>query len=255
VNADAADRAISFLRAVDDACAEAIVDAPGGHAIIDSRHPGLWDANHLRVDAATAPPAQELHAAALHHFEGTGVQLITVRQPPVARALADPLAALGYRVDDDLLLVAGAAAVPADPAAEIAEVDLADLAPSRIAAQLEAGRDPDVGRQLASRDALIGTVVDLRCFAALVDGRLAARCQLYTGEGTAQIESVYTAPAHRRRGLSRALLARATRDARAAGAELVFLVADAAAWPQSFYRRAGFRDAGRLHRFKRSGPV
>jgi ribosomal protein S18 acetylase RimI-like enzyme len=110
-----------------------------------------------------------------------------------------------------------------------------------------------VGHQLVSRDALVGAVVKERCFAVQLDREpVAARAQLYSQGSVAQIENVYTAAAHRRRGFSRALVTHAAHEARAAGAMLVFLVADAAGWPQAFYRRAGFVDAGLLPRFARA---
>jgi hypothetical protein len=42
------------------------------------------------------------------------------------------------------------------------------------------------------------------------------------------------------------------RAARAAGARVVFAIADAAGWPRSFYRRAGCAGAGLLPRFLRT---
>lgn len=243
--------AIAFLSAVDDGCAERVVACPGGSAILDSRHPALWSANHLRLEAVAPPAPDVLHAAALAHFGGLGFQMIVVHHETAARALTPPLATLGYRPADERLLVLGARIAPPRATPPIIEVDPDDLSPSRVAAQLEAGRDAEVGRQLASRDALIGRVVAQRWFATLVDGEVAARCQLRSLPGVAQIENVYTAPAHRRRGLSRALVAHAATEALAAGAELVFLVTPASGWPEGFYRRAGFTDAGLLPRFLR----
>jgi ribosomal protein S18 acetylase RimI-like enzyme len=243
--------ATAFLSAIDDGCAERILATPGGSAILDSRHPALWSANHLRLEAVDPPAPEVLHAAALTHFAGLGFQMITVRHEALARALAPPLAALGYRPEHERLLVL-LGPPPARPAPlPIVEIEPEDLAPSRIGAQLEAGRTAEVGRQLTSRDALIGQVVAQRWFATRVDGEVAARCQLRSLPGVAQIENVYTAPAHRRRGLSRALLAHAAAEALADGADPVFLVTPASGWPQGFYRRAGFTDAGLLARFLR----
>jgi GNAT superfamily N-acetyltransferase len=252
VNAQATKRAIDFLDTFDEAAAEEVLAAPGGRAIRDSRHRALWSANHLRVEAVEAPPVADLHAAALRHFGDLDFQLIAVRDPAVACALAEPLAVLGYRAAHERLMILEADVDRPDPRVEVAEVALELIRPTRVAAQVEAGRSADVGRQLAARDVLIADVVNQRCFAVLVDGEVAARCQLYGVRPVAQIENVYTAPARRGHGLARALLARAALEARAAGAETVFLVADAADWPQTFYRRAGFRDARILHRFLRT---
>jgi len=79
-------------------------------------------------------------------------------------------------------------------------------------------------------------------------------CQLYADGDVAQIENVYTYRSHRRCGLARVLVTRALLEAQAAGAELVFLVADGEGWPQRLKRDVGFRDAGLLRRFRRYVP-
>ena len=249
-------RAIAFLAAIDDGCAESLPACPGGHAVLDGRHPALWSANHLRVRTPVAPDPAALAAAAEEHLGALGFRMIAVLDEAVARALRAPLAQRGYRAADELLMLAGPAPGPAASAqgsGAVVEVAHEDLAASRIAAQVELGRDAEVGRQLASRDALIGTVVAIRRFALVADGEIAARCQVYAGGGIAQIENLYVAPAHRGRGLARVVGEHALRAAWAGGAQLVFGIADAEDWPQGFYRRAGFAGAGLLPRFLRAG--
>ena len=56
----------------------------------------------------------------------------------------------------------------------------------------------------------------------------------------AEIDDVETHEAYRGRGYATAILQRAIDEARAAGADLVFLVTDADDWPQHLYRRLGF---------------
>jgi ribosomal protein S18 acetylase RimI-like enzyme len=254
VDAEARRGAIAFLCAIEDACAGRIQRAPGGYAILDARHPRLWDANHLRVEAPAAPDAAQLDAAARLHFEDLEFQMISVLHEAVGRALSAPLHTLGYRARHGLMMALASDPPPASPAeAAISEVSRQHLAATRIAGALEGGLvDVEVGAQLVSRDALIATVVKERCFVVeAAGGQVAARCQLYSDGHVAQIENVYTVPAHRRRGFSRALVTHAAHEARAAGATLVFLVADAGGWPQGFYRRAGFVDGGLLPRFLR----
>jgi N-acetylglutamate synthase-like GNAT family acetyltransferase len=252
-DADVRVRVIAFLRAIEHGCAERILSAPGGCAIRDSRHPRLWDANHLRVDASGAPDAADLDAAARSHFEALGFQMISVLDEAVGRELAGPLDGLGYRAHHGLLMVLEGEPGASRREVTIAEVQREELARSRIAGAIERGLGVEVGDQLVSRDALVGAVVEERCFAVQPGrGEVAARCQLYSQGSVAQIENVYTAAAHRRRGLSRTLVSRAAREARAAGATVVFLVADAAGWTPGFYRSAGFVDAGLLPQFVRT---
>jgi GNAT superfamily N-acetyltransferase len=252
MQAQARRRAIAFMTAIDDACAEATVACPGGTVVLDSRHPALWSANHVRVDAARAPDATALDATAAAHLDELGFRMIVVQDEAVAAALAEPLGALGYRPADELLMILGPTGDAARRSARVGEATPAQLVASRVAAQTEIGRDAQVGRQLASRDALIASVVPVRRLAIrAANGEVAARCQIYGEGAVAQIENLYTAAARRGQGLSRLLMRHAVAEARAGGAELVFLVADAGDWPQSFYRRLGFEDAGLMPRFLR----
>jgi predicted GNAT family acetyltransferase len=89
--------------------------------------------------------------------------------------------------------------------------------------------------------------------AILEEGRVVSYCEVFAiGDAVAQIESVATLPAYRRRGLSRSVVSRAlelTRDRR-----LVFLEMDPHDWPQQLYAKLGFDEIGRLHRFRRALP-
>jgi len=244
-------RVLAFMAAIEDACAERIVPVPGGDALLDARHPLLWDANRVRVEAAQPPDAEALVAAAERYYAALPFRAIDVRDAAVGATLAPTLRAHGYRAHPDLLMLLGAtlpAPAPArapDPGIALAEVDRAAIAPSREAAS-------PVGVQLVSRDALIATAVDQRCFAVLDGGEVVARCVLYASDRVAQVENVYTAPSHRGRGHARALVVHAAGEARTAGAEIVFLVTHADDSPQQLYRRLGFVDAGLLPRFRRT---
>ena len=76
---------------------------------------------------------------------------------------------------------------------------------------------------------------------------------LYGDGRTAQPEDVHTLPEHRGHGLSSATVSFAAREARAAGADLVFLVCDAAHGPYPLYAGLGFRAVGRYWAFTRPG--
>lgn len=250
--ADGRAAALASLLRVDDACAERLAPIPGGHAVRDARHPALWDANHLRVEAAAPSPA-ELLAAAERHQSALAFRAIHVlhADPGVGAELAAPLHAHGYLPRHDLLMLLGAAA-PSAAASAIVELTPAEVAPTHRAAARDTGLHEDVGRQLASRAALMATVVRVRWFAALADRRIVARCALIGDESAAaQVENVYTDPAHRGRGLAGALVAHAANAARVAGAEVVFLRTDASGPALRLYRRLGFVDAGLLSRFQR----
>lgn len=74
-------------------------------------------------------------------------------------------------------------------------------------------------------------------------------CELYLDGGTAQIEDVATAERFRRRGLATAVVLSAMEAARSAGADFVFLIADAQDWPKEMYAKLGFREIGITYEF------
>jgi GNAT superfamily N-acetyltransferase len=254
VTATARDRAVAFLRSLQDACAQRLMPVPGGHALLDARHPRLWDANHLRVEAHEPPDAGALAEAAEQHLAGLPFRAITALDEVAGCALESPLAAYGYRPEHELLMLLGETPPAPDPAIPIAEVPLARVAASRRAAAVQLGvGDDEVGRQLASRDELIAAATEVRCFAVLAGngGGIAARCQLYRTGPVAQVENVYTVPAHRSRGYAGALVSHAALTARDAGAQLVFLVSASDGRARPLYRGLGFADAGLLPRFRK----
>ena len=67
----------------------------------------------------------------------------------------------------------------------------------------------------------------------------------------AQIEDVGTLEEFRGKGVARNIVLRAVDEARAAGASLVFLFADANDWPQHLYGRLGFDVLGPSRLFTR----
>ena len=73
--------------------------------------------------------------------------------------------------------------------------------------------------------------VSTRFFAAVVDDRVAAYCEVRSDGSTAQIEDVEVVSAYRRRGLGRAIVQHALDEARR-DHDVVFLEALADDWPR-----------------------
>ncbi|MFI6790457.1 GNAT family N-acetyltransferase [Nonomuraea sp. NPDC050383] len=91
------------------------------------------------------------------------------------------------------------------------------------------------------------------------DGEVAAYCLVWLDEArrVAEIEPTGTLPAHRRRGLARAVCLAALRAAREAGAERAVVYArgdDAYPAPGRLYRSIGFRPAARTVTWVRDRP-
>jgi predicted GNAT family acetyltransferase len=104
-------------------------------------------------------------------------------------------------------------------------------------------------RQLVAAQHRRRIAVDVRYFAARVDGRIASYCELFSREGTGQIESVMTLTASRGRGLAKSTVTRALVESLATGHDFTFLVAEAEDWPKELYRKLGFDDLGHYTKF------
>jgi len=78
---------------------------------------------------------------------------------------------------------------------------------------------------------------------------IVAWTDLYIGEDVAQVEDVATLEEHRGKGYATAVVLRAVDEARNAGADLVYLVADEEDWPKEWYQRLGFDTVGRIYKF------
>ena len=103
-------------------------------------------------------------------------------------------------------------------------------------------------RQLAEMDERYTRVLAARDFASPPDDPACA-CRLYTHDGLGQVDEVGTLEARRRRGHARAAVAAAADAAAADGCERVFMVTDAADWPQELYRSLGFDEIGATYEF------
>ena len=84
--------------------------------------------------------------------------------------------------------------------------------------------------------------------AVVLDGEVVSFCDLrmmaVDGELMAQIEDVVTFDQHRGHGYARNIVVHAVRAAQAAGADRIWLEADADDWPREFYSRMGFVECG-----------
>jgi ribosomal protein S18 acetylase RimI-like enzyme len=110
------------------------------------------------------------------------------------------------------------------------------------------GWQDEAVRQLAEMDARYDRILGARDFAA-PPGDPACACRLYVHDGLAQVDEVGTVTSRRRRGHARAAVAAAADTAAEDGSEAVFMVTDAADWPQELYRRLGFDEIGATYEF------
>ncbi len=221
-----------------------------GWAVIDRERPLVWDANYLWVQRAGAADAVALTALAeqVQGSVGLAHRLVLVADEAAGATLTPGFLELGWKAAPYVVMAHRHERLLGDagPAREASQAEVA--AARRVTIAAEPWGSAEVAEQINARDALIDAVAAGRYFAADCEGVVASHCQLWSGEGVAQVENVATERGYRNRGLARAVVSLATAAGRAR-AELVFLLADASDWPQHLYRRLGFESVGLLHRF------
>jgi ribosomal protein S18 acetylase RimI-like enzyme len=239
------DRAVAFLRETYRRRVERVEQFAWGELLITSSLPRIYDANLALVDRwddTAAALLREMDRVQRAH--GFAHRKVVLPDAELARGLWPGLVELDWELSNRALVMVHAREPdrPPDPSIEVLTVGDVDWARGRQAMiELEPhGEDAEVVRQLLQLDLRLARELEVRHLAARVDGEVASYAGLYMEAGVAQIEDVATLPEHRGRGLARAVVLQAVADARRDGADVVFLVADAADWPQELYRRLGF---------------
>lgn len=225
-------RAWAFMRR-GDAAGDTEEPARLGVAVRDSRFPRREDSNYLLVDrpATGADIAVELRRL--------GLPVATVVDESL---LLDPSGAeVAHR--GLVMVYRGPAPGAHRKAVEVERQALEPLRRGRILTQ--PWGSPEVADQLLAARTALEERVTVRYFASLEDGEIAAGTDLYLGPPDAQIEDVSTEPELLNRGHGTAVVVTAIAAAREAGADFVFLVADAEDWPKEWYARLGFEPVGR----------
>jgi ribosomal protein S18 acetylase RimI-like enzyme len=242
------ERAWAFADALYRRAAERVVPFRFGWAVLHDALPRVHDLNFLRI--AEPGPVDELIAEA-DRVQGAAGRHHRLFWMPDGEQLVPAFLERGW--DCPRFVLMGHHREPDRAAtARVDEVDLETLEPAwavGIAAEPFARDDPDLVRQLVAHKRVIAAAVPTRFYAARVDGEIACYCELYEEDGVAQPEALMTLERFRGRGLARAVLLHAVEEARRRGAELVFLVAAVADWPQHLYRRLGFDEIGAYTKF------
>ncbi|HEU4354481.1 MAG TPA: GNAT family N-acetyltransferase [Actinomycetota bacterium] len=229
-----------------------------GMAYLDDRFPLRWDSNLLWADASLKGVRAADVAAECDRVlggEGLAHRNLLVEDEDSAQRIAPGLAGMGYEWDRLVTMVHHREPARA-PTALVDEVDVDTYIPIvREALRPEPyATSQAVIDQLTEHRRVLADI-GARFFVAYVEGEAAGRCELYITEGIAQVEDVGTVPAFRNRGLGSAVVMRAVAEARAAGAEVVFLNADADDWPMELYARLGFDELARWSGFVRAATV
>jgi GNAT superfamily N-acetyltransferase len=238
-----------FFRHAEEGVCDEVARTTHGTALLTPSLPLVWQVNAIRVEDPAASPA-ELAAEADEVQAAYGHRKLVVHDEPLGARLAPSFQRAGWNVFRVLIMVRRRPPErELDPAAggEVSrQVGAAALAAFRR--EQPFGWQDEAVRQLAEMDARYDRVLSARDFGAPPDDPACA-CRLYTYDGLGQVDEVGTVQARRRRGHARAAVAAAADAAEAAGCEHVFMVTDAADWPQHLYRTLGFDEIGATYEF------
>jgi GNAT superfamily N-acetyltransferase len=243
------DRIHAFMRHAEEGVCDEVVPTPHGTALLTPSLPLVWQVNAIRVEDRDADP-RDLMREADQVQAAFGHRKLVVHDHELGERLGKVFAKSGWNVFRILIMLRRRPPDrPAEPgaAAEVTkEVGAATLAAFRR--EQPFGWQDEAVRQLAEMDARYDRVLGARDFASPPDDPACA-CRLYAYDGIAQVDEVGTVEARRGRGHARAAVAAAADTAAADGCEAVFMVTDAADWPQELYRRLGFDEIGATYEF------
>jgi ribosomal protein S18 acetylase RimI-like enzyme len=213
-----------------------------GLAMFDEELPLRYDSNYLLVDAL--PEAVSVDDL-VEEAGRLDRRAIMVRDEPTGERLAPGFRQLGWTIHRGVVMAHRRSPARTAETGLVEEVDEAVLRPARRS-QLanEPWATPAVVEQLLDAKLRVAAVVRARFFAVLADGQVVSYVDLYHDGRTAQIEDLATLEEHRGHGYASALVLHSLQEARHAGCDLVFLVADAEDWPKLLYGRLGFDDLG-----------
>ena len=221
-----------------------------GTAYFNDEFPIRYNANLLFADRI-APATPEDVAAELDRLLGGYVHRKVLLSEDEGVRLAAGICALGYVGEKVVSMVQHG---EPDRLGQLDLVEEIDHAGRRavlmdIYQREEWGRAPGVAEALSEFPGWLQEKIGARFFVQRIDGVIAGTCELYVHDQMAQVESVDTLEEFRGRGVARNIVLRAAAEGRAAGAELVFIEADADDWPQQLYQRLGFEHVGAYRGF------
>ena len=244
---DDATRIAEAMRWIEDVTSTRAVASRFGTALYHDGFRVRYDSNFLRVEGSDGTiDGAEVAAECDRLFDGFTHREVIVEDPRRGAAMAPWFAEHGWRVDR---LVTLARRAPSDGrgdpglAEELALDDAIGFA-AVVHRESFPRTDPPVIDTLAAFRRVLRDRAGARFFGARVDSVLAASCELYLHDGTAQIEDVNTLERFRGRGLARAVVLRAAAEAGASGADLIWLIADDGDWPKDLYAKLGFVRVG-----------
>ena len=253
---DVLERVHRFEREIEMAGSQS-VDSPFGVAVLEPSLPRRHDSNYLLLERVPiGAGAQEIADETERILGGAGLKhrAAFTFDESLGEKLEPQFRELGWNVRRHIWMAQLREPERGADVSVVEEVGEAELRPGRTA---EIVRYPwgseEVAKQLLDSKVLLGKRAETRFFGVRVEGEIVSWADLYVAQGLGQVEDVATKEEHRGKGYASAVVLHAADEARRAGADLVFLVADDDDWPKELYKRLGFDTIGRLTKFFLTG--
>jgi len=250
VQRDELERALAFMAQVDEGAATEVRNWRLGTVLITPELPRVWDASYFRVEDPAADDGERVAAEALATARDVGLAhaAVVVTDDDVAGGLRPGFRGQGF--EEARFVLMRLRHVPPAPEIAIAEASFDDVAESRRQTTLESFPGDDaLARELRDLDRRLEATIGGRWLAVVEDGEVVSRAWLLGADGVGQVEDVATSPAHRCRGLARAVVSAAARASHAHGNELTFVIANDGETTPELYRKTGFEPIGFKWRF------
>jgi ribosomal protein S18 acetylase RimI-like enzyme len=226
------------------------VASPLGHGALTPALPLPHDSNFLFVDRARNAAEAIAEADRILGGAGRRHRVIVTFDEGLGERLRQEFNARGWQTQRHIFMAQRREPEKTADLSIVREVDQTALRPGRTQRILaEPWGNPELARQILDAKILLGERADTRFFAVIADDEVVAWTDLYIGKDIAQVEDVATLEEHRGKGYATAVVLRAVEEARRAGADLVYLVADDEDWPKEWYGRLGFDTIGRIYKF------
>jgi len=249
------DELLAFELKLDERVCDEVHRLPWGRLFLTPSLPLIWDANWVGIEEVGLS-VEQLVAIGDDALggEGFGHRTIALLDQADGRRVGleveeHPDRWPRWEVERDRYMVWRGA--PEEPF-EAREVGLAEILGPRRAITVEESVPDDVpqpqetAEQLLELDRRYGEAAGDRWFVAPAEGEPLSCCRLLRDGDIAQVEDVGTRAQARERGYAKAVVRAAIGAARAEAAATIFLVADAADWPQLLYGRLGFETVGEI---------
>jgi predicted GNAT family acetyltransferase len=254
-------RAIAFMRSLDDRACDRREAFEGGVATLTDELPRVANLNVLRVDdlrerlglAELRAEAERLAAEADRLCPELRHRRVVAYDEEIGTRIALGFETLPGWITERVVLMAQHRPVDRDvDTTFVRQVEEEELQPARERFFRSRGADGELVAQELAGARRLAELGDVWAFAAFVGGDVGSYCELYAdGSGAAQIRGVATLAEHRGGGLARATVSHALAKSQAVGHELTFLRAVHDDWPKNLYGKLGFDAIGTMLRFTR----